>query len=325
MAKRLSLKDKTAKLEAFKAGPLPPDAAEELRKFLADANHIVAAEAADIIKKFELSDLTPDLVTAFNGLIIKPAKADVGCMAKTAIVKALDTLHYNDADDVFYRGIHHVQQEPAYKGHIDTAAELRGRCALALARIVHHEIFFLLTTLLMDPEPQARVEAVRSLVYLGTHESELLLRMKVLAGESHPDILSQCLSGLVQVNPDRSVEFVARFLDSTDLITAEDAAIALGESRNHRAFEILCEHRAVTFKAKLKQMLLLPIALTRLDEAFDYLIDVIDNENEESAAYAVETLRVFGIDEARRERIQQAVTSREKRAITEAYEKYFSP
>lgn len=324
MAKRLSQKAKLALLETWRTGPLPANADEDLRLFLADANHFVSAGAADIIRKYQRRELIPHLVAAFDRLIALPYKSDVGCTAKLAVVKALDALNYNDPDDVFYRGIRFVQMEPAFGESIDTAAELRGRCGAALARIGCPDIFFLLTTLVMDPEPQARAEAVNALIYLNTHESELLLRMKVLAGEPHTDILSQCFSGLVQINPDHSIDFLAQFLETADPITAEDAAIALGETRTQRAFEILRTHRRTVFQQQKKQSLLLPIALTKQDEAFDYLLEVIEDEPEENAAYAVEALRVLGLDDTRRKKLHEAVDSRNQRLITSAYKKYFA-
>lgn len=323
MAGRLSLKAKTAMLEEYKAGPLPGGAVEELRKLLADTNHHVVSDAAYVAEKYSLRELIPDLEAAFDRLIPGGVKADKGCLAKSAIVSALDELEYEDRDNIFYRGIGYFQLEPGFGAPDDTAAEMRGRCGMALARLGGPEIFFHLGALAMDPEPQARSAAVKALVHLGSRQSELLLRMKILAGETHPDIMSECFSGLIAIDPEHSMDFVAGFLEDTDISRVEDAAIALGESRNLQAFEILCRYRENAILSQHRQSVILPIALTRLEEAFDYLIDIIGNESVESAVRAVESLPVMGVDDAHRERIEQAVESRDERRISEEFRKHF--
>ncbi len=324
MAKRLSQKAKVALLEEYKEGPLPPGAPAHLEGFLKDTTALVTAEAAKIVKKYRLKEMVPHLVNAFHRLAPQPYKADIGCLAKTAIVDALDTMDYNDTEDVFYRGITLVQPEPGWGETNDTASELRARCGMALARIPHPRVFFLLVNLVADNEPQARTGAVRALAYLGTRESELLLRMKVLNGDPQPAIISECLSGLMSIEPDRSMDFTAAFLDSRDPAVIEDAAIALGESRHPRALEILREHRERAILQTDKHLFILPIALTRLDEAFQYLLEIVEQEHEDSAVRAVESLPAAGIDDQRLEQVHRAIELRPEKEIKEAFNKYFS-
>ncbi len=315
MAKRLSNKAKMAMLDEFRKGNLSDEPIADLRAFLSDSNHMVVAEAAKVVEKYRYKELFPEMAVAFHRLVQGGLKADVGCIAKIAIVKAMDQLLYNDEDDVFHRGISYVQLEPAYGPPEDTAADLRARCAMALARLVHPKIFFLLTDLIMDPEPQARTGAVRSLVYLGTRESQLLLRMKILAGEAHPNVLSECFSGLVEIDAETSVTFFARLLDSNNGVIKEEAALALGETRLESAFELLCRSREEEILAERKQMYLLPIALTRRTQAFEYLIDLLENDHVKSALSALDALSIFQSDPSLRDRIQQVAENREEPVI----------
>jgi HEAT repeat protein len=323
MPKRLSIKAKETLLEEFKAGHIPDNHQDLLQKFLADSNHFIVTGAAQVIGKFKYRELLPHLETAFNRLIHANHKADVGCMAKIAIVKALEQLNYDDKESIFYRGITFVQMEPTYGGTQDTAAELRALCAMNLTRMIHPEIYFLLTNLLMDPEPQARTGAVRSLNCLNSHESELLLRMKILAGEDHPNVLGECFTGLVQINPERSLQFIAGFLDSPDLMVVEEAALALGESRKLEAFELLQRFHEKSIRSEIKQILLLPIALTRCDKAVEFLIEVVEDEYEKIAAAAVEALGIYRSHNTYREKIAIAVEARNQQMIYEAFQRYF--
>ncbi|MGA1825676.1 MAG: HEAT repeat domain-containing protein [bacterium] len=320
---RISLKERIANLEKLVQEPCTDNVIPMLRKTLCSAESILVAKAAKIAAKRELTELIPDLVEAFNYFIAKPAKADPGCLAKMSVVKALDTLYYNDLDDVFLRGVHYVQMEPVYGGHVDTAAELRGKAAFALARINHPEILFILTALLMDPELQARSDAVVALTYLARPESELLLRMKVMAGDPEQDIIRDCFSGLMNINPEHSMHFVAQFLSSKEPMMIEDAALALGESKELEALKILCEKRDHTVTAKIKNLFIVPIALTKSDAAFDYLVDIISNEQCQSAVLALKALEIFAHSPEQCRRIKQAVESRDDATVSEAYHETF--
>ena len=54
---------------------------------------------------------------------------------------------------------------------MDTAAELRGVCALGLVRMGYRDVLVELADLLMDPEAQARMMAARSLAHAMHHRS----------------------------------------------------------------------------------------------------------------------------------------------------------
>ena len=113
--------------------------------------------------------------------------------------------------------------------------------------------------------------------------------------------------------------FVAGFVTAADSVIAEGAAFALGESREHRAFKILHDHWENSIQQDFKTMLLLPIALTRCDEAFDFLLDVVRFEFRDYATAAVKALKVYADHSHQRQQIRQAVGSRNDRYISEIY------
>jgi hypothetical protein len=320
--RRVSTEKKLNRLRELAKGPLSDDDKQEIRKSLASANNIVVAKTAQVIAKHSITELIPQLVAAFDRFMKNPLKTDKGCLAKTAIIEALDKLEYQESN-VFLRGIRHAQMEPVYGGHKDTAANLRARCALAFARIDYEEVFFELTRLLADPEIQPRIAAVRSLTCLICETSELLLRLKILTGDEEPQVFSECFAGLMSIAPKRSLDFVAGFLTSSDLLIAEGAALALGESREPQAFEILRNSWEDSINHEFKEMLLLPIALTRSDEAFDFLIDVVRCEYQDYASAAVRALKAYADDSKQRQKIHQAVVSRNDIKVSEVYASEF--
>lgn len=322
MAKRLSTEEKLAQLADLATRPISDESIEELTKALAAANNLVVAKAAKAIAECQLDGLTQPLADAFNRFIEKPAKADQRCFAKVALVEALDALDYRDYG-VFLKGIHHVQMEPVYGGQEDTAADLRAKSAIALAKHEYPDVFFELVPLLADPELQPRIAAIKALTYLNEDKSELLLRLKALTGDDEPQVLSECFAGLMSIAPQRSMPFVAHYLTTPDLLVAEGAALALGESRDSQAFARLRDVWEDTLDQELKKLLLLPMALSRCDDAFGFLLDVVASEYRDYAAAAVKTLRVYADSEEQRERIRHVVATRQDRLVTEAYKNEF--
>lgn len=319
MAKRTTTEEKLMALKVFEDAPLDQEMEKKLRKTVGGANNILVAKAAKIVGKRGIENFIPALLKAFDRFMENPNRKDSGCLAKEAIITALDDLEY-DQEDIFLRGIKYYQDEPAYGGSVDTAAVLRGKCGFALIRLGYPDVVFELTDLLADPEPQACILAARALSGLSRDQSEPLLRLKVGLSKEEKDnqVVAECLFVLVQINPQRSMRFVEQFLNSRDFIIAENAAFALGESLQEEAFVILRRHREESWDSAFKDMLLTPMAVTRLEEAFDYLINLIENGSRDSAVAAANAVKIFG-DESHRSRTRRAVTSRNDTRVSEAF------
>ncbi|NQU44413.1 hypothetical protein HQ520_14075, partial [bacterium] len=282
---RDKLEEKLAMIEGLRES-LPGRAAiQDLCKALEGKQNILAAAAAGLIADAGLTDLGPDLAAAFDRFMENPLQRDRQCLAKNAIIQALEALKWTDPA-VFLKGVRHVQMEPVFGGRTDTADELRGLCAQSLARLQHPDLGYDLCQMLADPELQARRVAVHILSNWPRIQSELLLRLHVLRGESDPNILFACLTGLMQLEARESLEFVARFLGADDSAVVEAAALALGGSRAPGVFEILREKREETILSQERADLLLPIGLIRNDAAFDYLLSVLREEHTDQAVAA---------------------------------------
>src|SRR5580700_9443683 len=137
MPGKRSFEEQLAALDGLRQ--LSPEACiEPLRKALAHRNNFVVAKAADLVRQFQLTQLTPELLTAFDRFLLcsdkdNPVKADPQCWAKNAISRTLAAFEHQDAA-VFLRGMKHIQLEPVRGGASDSAGTLRATCALALVQ-----------------------------------------------------------------------------------------------------------------------------------------------------------------------------------------------
>src|SRR6185437_2705394 len=127
-----AFKQKLAALDSLRSAPASAQTVDHLRKALTDRANYVVARAASVCADLGLDALIPDLLAAYDRCFVDLPKSDPQCFAKQAIASALRTLGHRGAD-VYERGIVHVQLEPAWGGRADTAAGLRGTCALALS------------------------------------------------------------------------------------------------------------------------------------------------------------------------------------------------
>ncbi|HES75839.1 MAG TPA: HEAT repeat domain-containing protein [bacterium] len=311
MPKPNKLEDQLAELNVLRALPITADVMAQLRKALANKNNHVVAAAAKIAAEAELLDLEPDLVKAFATFMRNPAKSDPGCKAKVAIADALTHLE-SAAEDVFLQGVRYIQLEPTWGGEMDTAAPLRGACALGLVGMRHRHALLELARLLADPESDARIATARALAYAGDPASVPLLRFKAHIGDEHPQVLSECLSALLKLDAETSLPFVAEFLEDKYFATAEAAALALGESRLEGAFAVLRDAWENTFDAKLRYTLLLAMAMLRTEDAIAYLLDIIRYEARAHADDAIEALRMYKHEASIWQRVQEALNTREE-------------
>lgn len=323
MAGRAKMEERLAQIKALEGeAPLAEEQVRLLRDAMGDASGVLIAAAARVSRKRMLPVLVPDLVRAFNDLLAKPAKVDKGCLAKASVAEALNALDYGDPEP-FLHGVRYTQWEPAYGRTIETAGRVRAECAIGLARISYPRAAREILPLLMDVEPAARAGGVQALAYLGGDAGDQLLRLKALVGDERPAIIGECLSSLMKMDPAGSAEFVARFLESSDLSVVEEAAMALAGWQDPQVARILCKCRTSRTDSVFRERLLVPIAMTRCDEAIEVLEAVILDEPQDSALAALKAAAMHRHDPHWRDRFAKTVADREDPALSRAFEKEF--
>jgi hypothetical protein len=320
MPKSSPVDDLYARLKILRASDLASIAAKELvRRGIESKARIVAAKAAELAREGGMKELTDALTGAMARFFDKPKTSDKGCLAKTAIASALYEFGADAAREMFLRGVRHVQMEPSFGRSIDTAAELRGACALGLVRIGYRDVMIELVDLLADNEPQTRIAAARAIAYAGRDEGALLLRLKIHHGDREPEVIGECLAALVRLAPAKSVEFVARFLHAADPNVAEAAALALGESRQRPALEALRQRASRTLDPRMRRAMFLGIAMLRLPESFEHLLSLIGSAEVGAVNDVIDALAIYRHDDPARARIASAVDARDSQALRQHF------
>jgi hypothetical protein len=262
-----------------------------LRKIIQGRQAVAIAPTTKLIITHSLTQLIPDLVTAFEHMLKNGEKRDPGCKAKWAIANALYQLEKPDAD-LFLAGIHHVQKEPVWGGTIDTAPALRSLCALGLVQANYPQVLNELADLLADSQHDARAGAARAIGYSQNPAGIPLLRLKLHVGDAEPQVLSECFIAILQLSAEQAPIVIAA-LQNGSADVQELAALALGEAKIPEAFAAIKQQWQRTRETELRQSFLLAIAMLRSEEAIDFLIGLLARGNAQDAKDALFALDIY--------------------------------
>jgi HEAT repeat protein len=337
MPGKRKFEDQLAALDALRQQP-PEAAIDPLRKALTNRNNFVVAKAADLVRQFQLTQLTPELLNAFDRFMLRsgkedPVKSDPQCWAKNAISRTLAAFEHQDAA-VFLRGMHHIQLEPSYGGASDSAGTLRATCALALVQcrsLLEADLLTHLIELLGDKDKAVRAEVVRAIEQVGSPSAALLLRLRAILDsnlksrkpgqppEEEPEVLGACYSGIFRIEGPKSIPWIARFLADADDPAAE-AALAIAGTHSAQGFEVLRDRFAEESDPWFCSVLLSAIALTRQDAAVEFLLDQVRAESLQAEA-AIEAILRAAPSEEIKSRLEQLVSGNPR--LFRAFQKSF--
>jgi hypothetical protein len=311
--------DRLAALKA-EGGGAPPTA--ELKTFLAHRSNLMVSKAAKITGQARAMELVPELVKAFHRLMQNPSKLDKGCAATTEIVGALYELDYVEPE-IYLLGIHHVQMEGSFGPPVDAAAKLRAVSALGLARTRYPTALDEVVSLLVDDWAEARIGAVRALATNGGPAGALLLKLKLLTGDSEPEVLAECFSGLLTAAPEKALPLISKFIDSEETAIAEAALLALGSSRHPEAFDVLRAKSERTAGGPLRRIVLLAIAMIRSDAAIEFLLDLLAECSPAAAKDVLAGLALFRNNEKIKSRTEALVRHRNEESLRDLFARQF--
>ena len=317
--RRRPLEETLATLRRVREAPGTEESQRELRRVLGSEGSHAVARAAALVGELGLEALVPELVEAFPRFFEDPVRTDPGCSAKTAIVEALRRLEREERA-LYRRASAHVQVEPVFGGRVDTAVDLRGTAALALAESAGGDVLVDLAHLLADPEAPVRVSAARAVSVHGREGGIPLLHLKALAGDAEPRVVSECLLSLLRLDSANALPFVASFFERGDA-AAEAAAIALGESRQAAALPLLRGWLLRASGRGLARVAVLAIASLRRDEAVDLLLSLAKDEPGPLAREALSALASVGGGDALYQRAKAVVEARPE--LTDALARAF--
>ena len=275
-------------------GAAPADAVPALRKALVDRVNLVIAKAANIAAELPAPEVLPDLLRAFDRLFEDPAKRDPQCWGKNAIARALKDLGHRESP-AFLRGAVHIQKEPVWGGQEDTAGPLRGICLLALPAcpdMPREQVLRHMVNALTESAPTVRADAARALAEMQGDDCALLLRLKARAGDAEPAVTGQVLESLLALERRVALPFVRQFLAAADAVS-EEAALALGGSRQSEAVEVLLEVWPEARGMEYRQALLRALSISRHDRAIEFLKGLVERWPPQDAADARAALVLF--------------------------------
>jgi HEAT repeat protein len=187
----------------------------------------------------------------------------------------------------------HIQMEPVWGGRSDTAGTLRATCALALVQcrtIQETDLLAELILLLADKDKAVRIEVARAIEQVGSPAASLLLRQRAVLANDEPEVLGACYSGVLRLEGTRAIPWVARFLSTGD-DAAGEAALAISGTHSLEGFETLRGSFDKTSDPWFRSVLLSAIALTRQDDALEFLISLVATESLDAEAAIEAVLR----------------------------------
>ena len=319
----LKIEEQLERLEVLREAPIG-EAMSGLRKGLTDRINVVVAKAARIAAVRQIRELIPDLLKAFDVLLIKPDR-DLQCWGKNAIAKALIDMSYS-CSDPFLRGSVHVQLEPVWGGRVDTAVTLRGTCVLALVQandLPRSDVLRQLVAALTDAAHPVRTEAVRALEQMGGEECELLLRLKARMGDAEPQVTGQAIESVLKLEGAPSLPFAASFLKVAQDGVREEAALALGASHVPGALEILQEALPEAHEESFRRAILNGIGTSREQGATEFLFNLLENAPIRDAEGSLEALALHRHTPELASRAKKAVQDRNSKRLQERFEALF--
>jgi HEAT repeat protein len=310
-------------LRALRGLGLTADVNAALKKALADRVNVVVAKAAQICGDLQAAPLLPELTKAFERFFDKDN--DPQCWAKNALAKTLKDLDVRESA-LFLRGVRHVQYEAVWGGQEDTAAVLRGACAMALVQcndISRDETLRHLVDALSETAATVRMDAAAALAQMDGREVALLLRLKARLGDKDPRVTGQVLEALLEIEGKAALPFVGEFLELPDEEAAEEAALALGASRMPEAVALLRETWEKWQDRRPGTALLRAMSASRLDHAIEFLIDLIKQGRQHDAEDALHALALNKGTEEMVSRVEQAVKDRDDTKLRAIFQQRF--
>jgi HEAT repeat protein len=217
----------------------------------------------------------------------------------------------------------HQQMEPSFGPPVDTAGALRGTCTHALVDcpgISDADLLTLLLEPLTDADKSVRIDAARAIGNVGGVSAVLLLRLRALLGSDEPEVLGEVYAALLSLEGAPAIPLVAQSLKAGDELAAE-AAYALAGLRTTEALAVLQARMREGADEWFGAVLLSAIALTRLPEAMDLLVSLIERDAREAVA-VIEAIGRIAPNAELRERVERAVEQADSPRLRRAFQEH---
>jgi hypothetical protein len=277
-----------------------------LRKALASSDTKLVGQAAALIQQHDLRSCAALLADTFRSLASDRASSDAACLAKQALLAALEALDYGDAD-LFAAAASYQQLERVKGGTRDTAARVRVAGLLGLARLGHSDFELYAGAGLGDGDPSVRLAAAQAIAHRGHRSGAGLLLLRLRAWDEVPEIAIECLRGLFAIAPEHALRYAKRALAEEAPDRREHVLQALGSANDDRAVELLATELEQALLAPERERIIEALGLSRRSRARDLLLDVVREGRASDAEAALSALAIHRYDARLMERLEEAV------------------
>jgi hypothetical protein len=319
------LKDALQKLQELSSQEVSSESIAALQAVLKKQGGIVVAKAADLAAQWNAESLTTDLVGAFERLSKDGLKRDPQCWGKTAIIKAMYDLAWQDSK-LFIWGCKTMQLEPIYGGKQDSAVSLRIVSLQALVQLPVSDtgtVMSILADLLADPSHKVRSEAARACIYCQPELVRHLLRLKIRVGDAEPRVLGACFDSLLLLDSsNEAINLVLEYTTSEREVLQSEALASLASSSLPEAITEVTTLYPALSDLQVKRIVLTSLGISSTREAFDFLYDRLTKGDAHEVKWALTALTSKRHDEERKSLIANEVTKRNDDVLLTIFEKW---
>ncbi|HSU87644.1 MAG TPA: HEAT repeat domain-containing protein, partial [Terriglobia bacterium] len=112
------------------------------------------------------------------------------------------------------------------------------------------------------------------------------------SGDRRPHVIGQVFDSLLQLETEKAVPFVARFLESENPEICDEAALALGNSRLASAVKILMNTWQQARGSEFRSVLLRALSVSRQESALQFLLELVAKGSDRDSAAALDALHL---------------------------------
>ncbi len=310
------------------AGDLPePRRSALLRKGMAHKQGMVVHAAVKVVRRRALTSFVPEFESLFASLLDKP-ELDRGCTIKMLILETLKEWE-SIPPSLLRAATRHRQLEPVYGGSVDTAAPMRAWAVNRLSEAGDPHLLPILCEMLYETpgspkvqdEPSPRIAAARVLGQYRLDSAALLLRAKMLGGDAAreanvaDDVIGEVVGALFCTQMSWAEPLVDAAIPTLSEGQLASLAISLGEQRSARAARLLLKHWPTVQFTDAAEPWQLGLALSRQDDAVDFLLEQVRTGSKAHARSAVAALSNFRT-ESLTTRLKAAIAARPDHDVT---------
>jgi HEAT repeat protein len=203
-------------------------------------------------------------------------------------------------------------------------------CRLDDLTLLRHLVFALTDPNSREcPGKLVRIDAARAISQLGAPEGALILRLKALLGDPEPEVIGQCFTSLLSLEPSEAVGFLTQFLtpdnpSRSSQDTQLEAACALAQSDQPEALAVVKHYWGRWTVLEFKRAVLLSLGASPLRAAADFLLSLLSEAPAQLAADAIAVLAASRYRSEVRDQAAHIVSGRNDPALSEIFEKEFT-